>query len=279
MSYLSDRLGDLLLKRLIARRAARYKAISPRLAAVPSEHVGVAIASTGLYERAEIELLIEIIRSRSLAGGIMLDIGANIGNHTCALAGHVSEVWAFEPNPPVAALLKANILLNNLANVSVHEVGLGSADAELPFGVAEEGNDGTGSFAKGGSAKTLPVRNGDAYVGRLLAGKGQGACRISFIKCDVEGFEASVFEGLQAMLASHKPVVMFESGAAEMGGATWKWLKQAGYTRLERIAHTGDGAASRWTREAARIARGDRCSLVPVEAPPTTECNLIAFAE
>lgn len=277
LHYLQDRAGDLLLKRIISGRAKRYRAGAPRLAAVPSEHVGVAIASNGLYERAEIDLLLRVIASEALNGTIMLDIGANIGNHVCALAGGFAEAWAFEPNPPVAALLKANILMNGLENVRVCEVGLGAEDAELPFGVAEAGNDGTGSFAKGGDSKTLPVRQGDRFIAAIAAETAADA-RIGFIKCDVEGFEASVFEGLRETLRRHRPVVMFESGSAELGGAAWGQLQVAGYTRLERIASAGDDTANRWLREVKRMTTGNACHLVPVDAPPERECNLIAYA-
>ncbi len=162
--------------------------------------------------------------------------------------------------------------------MQVHAFGLGAEDAELPFGVSEHGNDGTGSFARGGSSKTLPVRAGDAALAGIAAA-GESERRIGFIKCDVEGFEASVFAGLQATLASHRPVVMFESGSARLGGEAWAELRKAGYGRLERLVHPGDGATNRFAREAARLMRGDACSTVKVEAPPEAECNLLAFRD
>lgn len=276
---INARAADLILKRIIAGRARRYRAHSPRLAAIPNEHIGVAIASEGLYERAEIELIRRLIAERGLGGTVMLDIGANIGNHSCALAPHVGEIVAFEPNPPIAALLRANILLNDLANVRVAEVGLGSEDAELPFGVSEDGNDGTGSFARGGSRATLPVRRGDEFLAEIDPRIGNGDKRIGFVKCDVEGFEAQVFAGLQATLARHRPVVMFESGSRVLGDAAWHWLRKAGYARLEAVTHAGDGAGGRLIREARRLLGGDLCSTQPIAGAPERECNLIALPD
>ena len=91
----------------------------------------------------------------------------------------------------MSAVLRANLALNDCANVRIVEAGLGPEDAELPFSFHEDGNDGSGTFAKGTGDRTLPVRHGDSLIAEL----GLDRNAISFVKCDVEGFEHSVFQG------------------------------------------------------------------------------------
>jgi FkbM family methyltransferase len=278
MQSLPFRLTDLAIKALIKNQHARVRAgAPPRLAAVATEHVGIAIASTGLYEADEIDLVRKVLVASNLQDTVMLDIGANIGNHTCALASHVGRVLAFEPNPPTAALLRANALLNDLPQVTVHEVGLAEVDAELPYGIVEEGNDGSGAFGVSPSGKTLPVRNGDAFLARHERRIADGNQRIGFIKCDVQGFERDVFAGLSNTLRVHQPIIMFESDNHADGMASWKVLQACGYHNLARIRAPGDDLG-KLAREWQRLRQGTACWLEPIDALPPAHCNLLASA-
>jgi FkbM family methyltransferase len=277
--WLRSRATDLSIKFLTRRQHGRLAARHyPRLAVVPSEHVGLAITAGGLYEPDEIALIQRIAAATGLQNSVMLDIGANIGNHACALAPSFARVLAFEPNPPVAALLRANALINGLSNITVHEVGLADHDAELSFGIAEAGNDGSGSFAEGKGGKTLPVRHGDTYLAAHARDLHPAGLRIGFIKCDVQGFERDVFAGLAQTLAAHRPLVMFESENRRDGEASWAVLAKAGYTNLARIRAPGDDQ-SKLAREWARFRHGTGCWLEPVTTIPDRHCNLIVSVE
>jgi FkbM family methyltransferase len=274
--WLLTRSTDLAIKQLVRRQHRRAAARGfPRLAVVPAEHVGLAVTAGGLYEPDEIDLVKRLAAAGALPGTAMLDIGANIGNHTCALAPVFEHIVAFEPNPPIGALLKANVLLNNLANITIHEVGLSDADAELPFGLGEAGNDGSGSFAAGISDKTLPVRKGDDFLARHEPKIASGAVRLGFIKCDVQGFEKDVFSGLVRTLRAHQPVIMFESESRAEGSGAWAHLQAAGYTHLASIRSPGD-QGGKLAREWARFRQGTGCTLEPVSELPDGHCNLLA---
>jgi FkbM family methyltransferase len=278
MHGLQFRLTDLAIKALIKRQHARVRSSAPpRLAAIATEHVGIAIASTGLYEFDEIDLIRRLLAAENLSKTVMLDIGANIGNHACALAHQFSRLLAFEPNPPTAALLRANALLNSLLQVTVHEVGLAETDAELPYGIVEDGNDGSGSFTAGLSAKSLPVRNGDAFLTRYEPQIADGSQRIGFVKCEVQGFERDVFSGLSQILKRDKPVIMFESDSHADGLAAWNVLQGVGYQNLARLRAPGDDR-SKLGREWQRLRRGSACWLEKVDHLPAGHCNLLASA-
>lgn len=265
------RARDLAIKALMRRQWQSLRSISPRLAVIPHEHVGLAVATNGLYEREEIDCLKQMIEQQSLGSGICLDIGANIGNHAVIWAGLFEKVLCFEPNPDMASLLRANLVLSRCKTVDVIEVGLGSDDAELPFSFSDPGNDGTGSFAGGDGEFALPVRHGDHLIRSLDLGQRA----ITFVKCDVEGFEDSVFTGLKQTLTEHRPVIAFESNAGEAGLKSWAILKGYGYTHLHEIRHNA-ATSSPIVRELMRLAQGHRCTLTPIEAPPAYAANLVA---
>lgn len=53
---------------------------------------------------------------------VWLDVGAHIGSFACRIAPHVKRVVCIEPHPDNVEVLRKNIELNGLENVSVHEL-------------------------------------------------------------------------------------------------------------------------------------------------------------
>src|SRR5690606_2989776 len=76
-------------------------------------------------------------------------VGANTGQHAMFLSKFVKAVYAFEPYPPVLVRLNRHVSINEIKNITVFPVGLGSANEEVPFFEPEGHNMGTGSFVKG----------------------------------------------------------------------------------------------------------------------------------
>jgi FkbM family methyltransferase len=172
----------------------------------PGEFVDSVIFMEGMYERRFLELLLRRFRS-----GTMLDIGANIGNHTIVLAEVFDRVHAFEPNPVVLDRLRYNVGINQLdSKVVIHPVGLGDTSGDFAFVQNDDGNLGGSGFVNPdeGSAvagkKILRVENADDYIERL------GLDRIDFIKIDVEGWEPSLFAGLVKTISRFRPIIAFE---------------------------------------------------------------------
>lgn len=146
--------------------------------------------------------------------GIALDIGANVGTHSLAFARHFKEVHAFEPNPLLWPAFERNMALNNVNNVHLHKVGLGAADAELPFYTIPKTNYGLGTVSKT-EQYDLPleevgrvaIRNGDQYLAR------RGVKKVDAVKIDVQGYELQVLLGLRDGLAESAPFIWIELGA------------------------------------------------------------------
>lgn len=133
-------------------------------------------------------------------GDRVLDIGANVGTYTLALAGRVGpagHVDAFEPCGRTLDRLRENVALNGLTNVTVHAFALGDVNGKVRF---TTGLDVTNHIAAGGdeagSAEVDCRRLDDVTAGPY-----------SFAKMDVEGAEPLVFAGAPRLLASGDPPV------------------------------------------------------------------------
>ncbi len=277
-TYIHQRAREFIVKDSI-RRAAKRRAEFGSFAVIPTEFVGLNVIANGLYESYQLSVIQKLIEAQGIANTLALDIGANIGNHTVVFSKWFRDVIAFEPNPLVATLLEANIALTGCRNVQVQRVGLGVADASLPFTPDTDGNDGKGSFAVTGQTTIpLPVLNGDKLLASLDPDLASGKRQIGFIKCDVEGFEPSVFTGLMGTLSRHAPLVMFENDNDNPSAATDAYfvLKQAGYRQLYAIRETGDDARGKIQRELKRLLSAYQFWLEPVEDIPQFFCNLVA---
>lgn len=139
-----------------------------------------------------------------------LDIGANVGHFSIAMADRCKIVHAFEPSPKVFTKLITNLVFNR-PNIVAHNVGLSDRDDNLRFVSVRDDHDGQGNFAPNGDLM-LPVVNGDSYLDR------HGITAIDFIKIDVEGMEARVISGLQNTIATYRPVILCEASGQSLAG-------------------------------------------------------------
>ena len=148
-------------------------------------------------------------------GGVVLDIGANIGRFTALAAGAVGRqgrVYSFEPVPMAVQVLRTMVRLRRLAQVIVVEAALGSETATATMSIP----------LKHGWMPLLPTAHLAGPDERSTANvdvailqldefcESQGVGRVDFIKCDVEGGEHGVFTGGMRCLTRDRPSVMCE---------------------------------------------------------------------
>jgi FkbM family methyltransferase len=138
-------------------------------------------------------------------GGVFVDIGANVGNHSIFASRflHARKVIAFEPHPTAAFLLKANVALNRLADrIDTSHLGIGLCDRDSQAdAVLIEGNLGATRLRASADEGAFQVVPGDA----LLADRS-----IDFIKIDVEGMEIEVLRGLGRTITQQRPAILVE---------------------------------------------------------------------
>jgi FkbM family methyltransferase len=216
-------------------RALRFSRASQNglwMACLPGDAVSNKVTAEGLYEKQFLYTLLPTLLDNKdvLRNTCMLDVGANIGNHTCFLAKYFGKVLAFEPNPAVFHILAANVYINNLQNVEPVQLGLGAEEAVLPFLQDTQGNLGSSTFSTNGDVhgikRMLRVVRGDDYLRHNPPGM-----PIGFVKIDVEGFETQVLRGMSEILSQDYPMVLFENRYLGPDGPV-AILKELGYSRF-----------------------------------------------
>ena len=219
----------------------------PYLACFPRDHIGKEIIRHGFYEHKCLELLFGKALAKhkdTLKNKTALDVGANIGNHSCYFAPLFKNVISFEPNPLPRHLLEANKIANGFEHIHIEPVGLGEKDEELEFFPFGNKNIGKGSFDAEQVKQeenfkepvTLPIVRGDD----LLKEKYPDA-NIGFIKLDIEGFEYFALKGLENTIKKHKPFIVFESNKTQgdhAGYAIKSYLESFGYQNFYAITRT-----------------------------------------
>lgn len=87
-------------------------------------------------------------------GAVIVDAGANIGNHTLFFAKvcGAAEVHAFEPLRTIFAVLERNVALNGLTNVRCHNMALGAAAGRAALASFPTQNIAASQFQLGGGS-------------------------------------------------------------------------------------------------------------------------------
>ncbi|MDZ7628506.1 MAG: FkbM family methyltransferase [Parvularculaceae bacterium] len=140
---------------------------------------------------------------------VVLDVGANAGEfaHVCARYG--ARVFCFEPDPAVFASLTRN--LADLPNASAHDMVIWKEDGAVDFGLAPERADSS-VFAKG------PRIQKRALTIESFA-RENALTHVDLIKCDAEGAEPEVLEGIGSFFPRVRAVAL-DTGAERNGART-----------------------------------------------------------
>ncbi|HEV3078868.1 MAG TPA: FkbM family methyltransferase [Gemmataceae bacterium] len=184
-------------------------------------YIGRSFDLYGEFSEGEVELFDQIVR----VGDVVLDVGANIGAHTLALAqkvGPTGRVYAFEPQRMVFQTLCANMALNSIANTYCHQTALGEEAGSVvvpALNYAQANNFGgveLGTFASG---ESVPVSTLDSLD--------LPACRL--VKIDVEGMEGNVLKGAVQTVKRLKPILYVENDRVEKSIPLMQLIESLGY--------------------------------------------------
>jgi FkbM family methyltransferase len=137
----------------------------------------------------------------------ILDIGANIGNHSLYWASaNARQIFAFEPVPDTFTWLTKNIEINNFGEIiTAFNFGLGNVTSNV------EVLDNFANNIGGTSIKTTEIQNRNALRIKRLDDLDLNVDKIDFIKSDTEGFELEVLAGGRNTIAKHRPILFVET--------------------------------------------------------------------
>ncbi|MCK6691402.1 MAG: FkbM family methyltransferase [Thermoanaerobaculia bacterium] len=151
-------------------------------------------------------------------GDLVIDIGANIGHMTVAMAlaaGKEGQTLAFDPNPHVFKILEVNAGLNPaLTNIRALNYAITDEEAEF-FYYSSEASFNNGGISKQDTDKhgrfALPTKVRGIVLERLLEAQfPDRLSRLALIKIDTEGYDKEIIRSIRGLLRRFKPVVITE---------------------------------------------------------------------
>jgi FkbM family methyltransferase len=203
------------------------------------DFISQSIFIDGRFEDAELNL-VENKFKRFLKDNVVLDVGANIGNHTVAFSKYAKKVYAFEPNQKVFEVLNLNT--KDLNNVEIFNYGASNKKQSIIAKIPKL-NCGGGSVVSEAKAKDknmfMSMRFNLVALDKL---KKIQSHKVGLVKIDVEGHELEAFKGMQQILKNHKPIILFEQNRGILNGTSdvINFLRSIGYDNLYELKKVDD---------------------------------------
>jgi len=169
--------------------------------------ISESLRTTGDYAADEKALLGELLS----ASDTVIDVGANIGNHTLFFSrcvGAEGRVLAFEPQRFLFQILCANALLGRHQNVWPYRLAVGDKEGrvEVPVPNYERPNN------FGGYSLSFDTFKEEGDITSLDA---IAPAQCHLIKIDVEGMELQVLKGAVSTIERTRPFLYFEYNRTE----------------------------------------------------------------
>lgn len=193
------------------------------------EHISNLIDTKASFYELQ---FLEFVRDNYYFQNTIIDIGANIGNHSRYFSEFLNSkyVISFEPFKENFELLKFNMKGREGLQINL---ALGDKDGELSLYNSETDNNGGYSFKKYNTSflvdEKVAVKTLDSF----------NFSDVSMIKIDVEGFEEEVLNGSIDTITKNKPIIFVENL-----GYTWpelfdsnrfhNFFENIGYVQIEK---------------------------------------------
>ena len=149
----------------------------------------------------ELAMLRELVPTACTA----IDVGANRGYYSWALAGVAATVEAFEPNPVLARFAKAKLG----RRARLHEAALSDRDGVATLYVPRRAS-GSSLHIIGNLGNVYAHDSVDEIQVRLTTLDSYGFENVGFLKIDVEGSEMEVLAGARETIRINRPTMLIE---------------------------------------------------------------------
>jgi FkbM family methyltransferase len=134
---------------------------------------------------------LDFLRARTPAGGVAVDVGANVGTYALPLArqvGAAGTVIAIEPHPVTSARLAFNAAASGLSQVQIIAAAAAGSDGELMIQTDADNLGASHIVSNGNTGLTITVPS--LRLQRILTDA--NVSHVDTLKIDVEGFEDRV---------------------------------------------------------------------------------------
>jgi FkbM family methyltransferase len=224
-------LADTLIEYALMRRA-RSLAKSPlnRPKYVHScDFIGACINTEGYYEKPYIDFVRTSVLPRLNARPrCLVDIGANIGNHSLCLGVDFEKVISIEPAQVNFELLKLNC---RDPKFTLHNIALSSKRGEAIIAI-DSVNKGASRLEPLHSSRGIMNTHEELIQTTTLDSLLFSEPAVDVIKVDVEGLEYDVLIGATEILQKFEPIILFEQNSWDVKGSS-----QSAATLLSRLGY------------------------------------------
>ncbi len=207
----------------------------------PISDLGVAITRYGHYELSMTETLNDHLRS----GSVFVDLGANEGYFTIIagrLCGPAGRVLSIEPQERLLPVIRQNILLNGLSNVSLLNAAISNTPGSAELFLTSDINSGGSGFHRH-SKYSLPTQTVQTLTLEQALDQHQ-LPQVDLMKIDIEGFEYEALLGSPHVFQNHRIKALalelhphiLEARGKDANEIT-AMLANAGYTRSESFGN------------------------------------------
>jgi FkbM family methyltransferase len=234
---ITNKIRRYFVERELGRLANIHIVKNKQIAVFAFDYIGNLINIDGVYEIDDLKIFIkwlESLNSKEIFQGFVLDIGANIGNHSLFFSDYFTGIFSYEPNPLIYKLLLFNANLVN--NVKCFNIGISSSESNsfLKFNKTNVG---------GGRIEQIINNNSNEFQHTVNLNTIDNLIEIEnisikLIKIDVEGHEFEALMGAEKTIKNNKPIIIFEQHISEFNEGTTKvieLLKSYGYKYFAQI--------------------------------------------
>lgn len=188
-------------------------------------YLSAEIITEGRLDVASAHALLGPLRQHIPVGGVVVDVGASLGDTAAVLAkmvGATGRVYAFEPQHDVYECLSHNT--RSMSNIVPVSFGLG----DMIEGVAvarDHNNVGASRLERNGGRTGCHVRLMDSL----------SFDRLDFIKIDAEGWEPLVLDGAVKTINRFRPAMLIEVNDWPLGKMGFD--RYSIYSRLDELGY------------------------------------------
>jgi FkbM family methyltransferase len=203
-----------------------------------SEKIGQTWINGTVWEKHLIQKFYSLLPKNDFF--VVIDLGAQTGCFSLLAQYFPNSAWyAFEPIQEAADTLKANLALNGIHNVTVHQKAVmdfsGQITLKMPamnlWGLSTVGSHvKRKEFGPVIEERVVECTDLDSFVDNHKIRK------VHFIKIDTEGSELSILRGARKMIMSDHPIILIEYNEINMSQCDVNrqdidsLLKEMGYT-------------------------------------------------
>lgn len=189
----------------------------------PDDHIFRSLQSGHPYEADLLQSTAPLVHP----GDVIIDVGANIGNHSAYWAVTCeAEVYAFEPRQACVQALRQTVRLNGLeGSVFIRAFGLGRRTSTARSESPQPANAGASVLVEDAEGLVTVRRLDDVLLPKPRS--------VRLIKIDVEGMELDVLAGAAETIDEHRPILVIECQDDQAFAAITEWVDAHGYRARE----------------------------------------------